>query len=121
MNQALLVFVLLLQPFALLRVKRPSLQTPAVQDFVDGGKRVLLAFGDRGSQGFETRFAGLAAQSSFEQARFEHFDQAILPMLDMFLLADAAYFEGPTELVEGGSQFFYAAILGGPGAGVRGV
>ena len=67
-------------------------------------------------EGAQARFAVFAAENFFEQAGFEHFDEAILPVIDVFFFALAAGFEMLAEFVDGGGEIVDAAIFRGDGA-----
>src|ERR1700676_2372453 len=94
-------------------------QARSFQDFGNGGKGVFLALRDFDGEGAKAGFAFLATEDFFEKARFEHFDQAILPEFNVLLSALAAGFEMLAKFFDGGSKFLDTTIVGSNGADHR--
>src|SRR5579883_1713261 len=74
------------------------------------------ARGDLFGKRVEAFLAPLAAQNFFEEARFQHFDQAAFPVLDVLLPSLAAGFEMSAEFFHSHGELLDAFIFRGHGA-----
>src|SRR5579883_535583 len=86
------------------------------QNFRNRGERIFLARGDLFGKRVEAFLAPLAAQNFFEEARFQHFDQAAFPELDVLLPSLAAGFEMSAEFFHSHGELLDAFIFRGHGA-----
>ena len=63
--------------------------------------------------------ARFAVEHLFQEAGFEHFKEAVLPVVNLFLFALAAGFEMLAKFGDGGGEVFDAAIFGSDSADYR--
>ena len=88
-----------------------GVQSGSVEEFANRGERVFFAFRHSHREILQFGCAVLSGHDTLEQARFQHFDQTILPVFDLFLLPFAAGFEMLPEIVDGPNEFAYSTVF----------
>ena len=83
------------------------------QKFADGGEGVFFSVSDFAGQLGEAGVGVRAAENFLEEPRLGEFDQALLPVFDVFAAAFAAGFEVSAEFGDGGGERIDAFAFGG--------